>query len=85
MQIEVASAPACHHLPVKPANLRGAFTVGSDGGAMRLPLVLSFPCTFFFGLAFTLAMSSAMAENTILNTWHDFLQHGNYKEVCRRH
>ena len=69
MQIVGARALVCRHLPVNAVNLRGAFTVGSDGGAMRLPLVLSFPCTFFFGLAFTLDMRSATAEDTMLNTW----------------
>lgn len=43
---------------MKPENLRGAFTEGSAGGAIRLPLVFSLAWTFFFGLALTFAIRS---------------------------
>lgn len=45
-------------LPVKPENLRGALTDGSAGGAISWPVVFNLACTFFFGLALTLAIRS---------------------------
>lgn len=53
----------CRFLPVKPENLRGALTDGSAGGAISWPVVFSLPCTFFFGLALTLAIRSARLDD----------------------
>lgn len=52
----------CHILPVKPENLRGAFTDGSAGGAISWPVVFNLACTFFFGLALTFAIRSTRQD-----------------------
>lgn len=55
-----------HNSPVKPENLRGALTVGSAGGAISCPVVFSLACTFFFGLALTLAIRSTKQDGQCL-------------------